>query len=171
MVLQDAFNFVLQNPIVAGTIEYVKVMGTAMIPKKKELPPPPAVPQPLPVCTLPIWKHYYPGSSFVRLAGIFGVSAVALGAYGAHALYPKESREELKKIYETANRYHFLHSLALLGVPLCRWPKTSGSFLVLGMLLFCGTCYYHALTGRSELRWLTPVGGTFLIFGWLAMAL
>jgi len=171
MVLQDAFNFVLQNPIVSGTIEYVKVMGTAMIPKKKELPPPPAVPQPPPVCTLPIWKHYYPGSSFVRLAGIFGVSAVALGAYGAHALYPKESREELKKIYETANRYHFLHSLALLGVPLCRWPKTSGSFLVLGMLLFCGTCYYHALTGRSELRWLTPVGGTFLIFGWLAMAL
>jgi len=41
------------------------------------------------------------------------------------ALYPKESREELKKIYETANRYHFLNSLALLGVPLCRWPKTA----------------------------------------------
>ena len=26
MVLQDAFNFVLKNPLVAGTIEYVKVM-------------------------------------------------------------------------------------------------------------------------------------------------
>lgn len=58
-----------------------------MIPKKKELPPPPAVPQPSPVCTLPIWKHYYPGSSFVRLAGVFGVSAVALGAYGAHGRF------------------------------------------------------------------------------------
>jgi uncharacterized membrane protein YgdD (TMEM256/DUF423 family) len=47
----------------------------------------------------------------------------------------------------------------------------SGSFLVLGMVLFCGTCYYHALTGKSELRWLTPVGGSFLIAGWLAMIL
>lgn len=47
----------------------------------------------------------------------------------------------------------------------------SGSFLVLGMVLFCGTCYYRALTGRTELQWLTPVGGTFLIVGWLAMIL
>jgi uncharacterized membrane protein YgdD (TMEM256/DUF423 family) len=47
----------------------------------------------------------------------------------------------------------------------------SGSFLVLGMVLFCGTCYYHALTAKSELRWLTPVGGTFLIVGWLALIL
>ncbi|XP_021939155.1 transmembrane protein 256 homolog isoform X2 [Zootermopsis nevadensis] len=142
-----------------------------MIPKGKELPPLPPVPQPPPICTFPIWKHTYSGSPFVRLAGIFGASAVVLGAYGAHALYPIEGREELKKIYETANRYHFLHSLALLGVPFCRWPRTSGSFLVLGMVLFCGTCYYHALTGNSELRWLTPCGGTFLIVGWLAMVL
>jgi len=172
MVLQDAFNFVLQNPLVAGTIGYVKVIGAGMIPKKKELPPPlPVIAQPSPVCTFPIWKHCYSGSSFIRLAGVFGASAAVLAAYGAHVIYPKEGKEELKKIYETANRYHFLHSLALLGVPLCRWPKTSGSFLVLGMVLFCGTCYYHALTGRSELRWLTPVGGTFLIAGWLAMIL
>jgi len=63
---------------------FVSSQGTAMIPKKKELPPPPVVPQPSPVCTYPIWKHFYPGSSFVRLAGVFGVSAVVLGAYGAH---------------------------------------------------------------------------------------
>jgi len=61
--------------------------GSAMIPKKKELPPPPVVPQSSPVCTYPIWKHSYPGSSFVRLAGVFGVSAVVLGAYGAHGRF------------------------------------------------------------------------------------
>jgi hypothetical protein len=58
-----------------------------MIPKKKELPPPPVVPQPSAVCTFPIWKHCYSGSSFVRLAGVFGASAVALGAYGAHGRF------------------------------------------------------------------------------------
>ncbi|KAJ9591442.1 hypothetical protein L9F63_002048 [Diploptera punctata] len=172
MSWQDYFSVVVQNPVVSGTWEYMKIVGGSMIPKRKELPPPPPpAPQPPAICTLPIWKHAYSGSSFVRLAGLFGASAVALGAYGAHAIYPKESREELKKIYETANRYHFLHSLALLSVPLCRWPRTSGTFLTLGMVLFCGTCYYHALTGKSELRWLTPVGGTFLIVGWLAMIL
>ncbi|XP_067014579.1 transmembrane protein 256 homolog isoform X2 [Anabrus simplex] len=122
-------------------------------------------------CTAPIWKHAYGGSSFVRLAGVFGASAVALGAYGAHNIFPKEGNEELKRVFETANRYHFLHTVALLGVPLCRWPRTAGSLLVLGMVLFSGTCYYYALTGSKQLSRFTPVGGTLLIFGWLAMVL
>jgi uncharacterized membrane protein YgdD (TMEM256/DUF423 family) len=141
-----------------------------MIPKRKEVPSSPAVPQPPLICTNPIWKHVYSGSLFVRLAGVCGATAVALGAYGAHGrfiadkklavfsvtqccysflkymfatcnlyhknpsvftvIYPKEGREELRKIYETANRYHFLHSLALLGVPLCRWPRTASFWLL-----------------------------------------
>jgi len=52
-----------------------------MLPKRKELPPPPPMPQPPPVCTL------YSGSYFIRLAGVFGASAVALGAYGAHGRF------------------------------------------------------------------------------------
>nr|CAD7401908.1 unnamed protein product [Timema poppensis] len=135
------------------------------------------------------------GTLFIRLAGVSGAAAVILGAYGAHgrlinpegnkynkhhktnsdlalaAVYPKEGSEERKKIYDMANRYHFLHTLALLGVPLCRLPILSGSLLVAGMVLFCGTCYYHALSGNTQLRRLTPVGGTLLIFGWLAMIL
>lgn len=30
--------------------------------------------------------------------------------------------EEFKQVFETANKYHFLHSIALMGVPLCRRP-------------------------------------------------
>nr|CAD7458358.1 unnamed protein product [Timema tahoe] len=111
------------------------------------------------------------GTLFIRLAGVSGAAAVVLGAYGAHAVYPKEGSEERKKIYDMANKYHFLHTLALLGVPLCRLPILSGSLLVAGMVLFCGTCYYHALSGNTQLRGLTPVGGTLLIFGWLTMIL
>jgi hypothetical protein len=58
-----------------------------MIPKRKEMPPLPAVPQLPPICTNPIWKHVYSGGHFVRLAGVFGASAVALGAYGAHGRF------------------------------------------------------------------------------------
>jgi hypothetical protein len=55
-----------------------------MIPKRRDSPPLPAVPQPPLVCTTPIWKHVNFGSYFVRLAGVCGASAVVLGAYGAH---------------------------------------------------------------------------------------
>jgi uncharacterized membrane protein YgdD (TMEM256/DUF423 family) len=37
--------------------------------------------------------------------------------------YPKdEIGKEQRRIFETANRYHFIHTLALLGLPLCRVP-------------------------------------------------
>ena len=31
-------------------------------------------------------------------------------------------KADMKKVYDTANFYHFLHTLALLGVPLTRRP-------------------------------------------------
>ncbi|XP_069950083.1 UPF0382 inner membrane protein YgdD isoform X4 [Cherax quadricarinatus] len=108
---------------------------------------------------------------FIRIAGISGAAAVALGAYGAHVFYRREYPEELKQVYETANRYHFLHTLALLGVPLCRRPKLAGALFVAGTAIFCGTCYYYALTGSKNVRQYTPYGGMLLIVGWLSMVL
>ncbi|KAK4296729.1 hypothetical protein Pmani_030807 [Petrolisthes manimaculis] len=106
---------------------------------------------------------------FVRMAGISGATAVALGAYGAHVFYRREYPEELKQVYETANRYHFIHTLALLGVPLCKRPKLAGALLITGTAVFCGTCYYYALTGSKNVRQYTPYGGMLLIVGWLSM--
>lgn len=60
---------------------------------------------------------------FIKIAGVMGATAVALGAYGAHRTYPKDKGQELKPIFDTANRMHFFHSLALLGVPMCKNPK------------------------------------------------
>lgn len=171
MTFSDTVNYVFfSNPVVKTTTDYVKYFSSATISTITGGSKPPPVPKPV-MCDLPIWKHTYGGSSFVRLAGLCGAAAVALGAYGAHTVYPKGQNEDLKRIFETANRYHFLHTLALFGVPLSRWPKTSGTLMVTGMLLFCGTCYYHALTGKDELRRLTPIGGSLLIAGWLAMVL
>ncbi|MGH0183693.1 UNVERIFIED_CONTAM: hypothetical protein FKN15_012754 [Acipenser sinensis] len=170
-------------------------------------------------------------------------------------------------MFETANKYHFLHSLALLGVPRCRKPMVvsalpraapvhcsdlplctaqscpcalprcapvhcpelpmctaqtcpcpcvlprpapaccpcplpraapahcpdlplctgqtcpcalprpapasapAGVLLSSGMLMFCGSFYYHALTGDPTLSKAAPWGGTLLIAGWAALAL
>ncbi len=41
--------------------------------------------------------------------------------------------------------------------------------MVTGMLVFCGTTYYHALTDEKSLRRFTPYGGILLILAWLSM--
>ncbi len=39
-------------------------------------------------------------------------------------------RADAKRIYDTANFYHFMHSIALLGVPLCRRPYVVGILII-----------------------------------------
>lgn len=75
----------------------------------------------------------------------------------------------MKAVYETANKYHFIHSLALIAVPMTRKPLLCGTLLLGGMSIFCGTCYAHALTADKRMITLTPYGGVCLIIGWLAM--
>jgi len=105
------------------------------------------------------------------MAGIFGAIAVGLGAYGAHVIHNnKDISDRTKEVYERANKYHLLHSLALLAVPLTAHPCVVGSLLVVGMTVFCGTCYIHVFTGNKSIIRLTPFGGITLIVAWLSMA-
>ncbi|XP_066578848.1 transmembrane protein 256 isoform X2 [Amia ocellicauda] len=106
-----------------------------------------------------------------RLGGISGALAVTAGAYGAHGFRRSDRDDYLKELYETANKYHFIHSLALLGAARCRKPLIAGTLLTSGMVMFCGAFYYHALTGNPALSKAAPWGGTLLIVGWAAIAL
>ncbi|XP_018330636.1 transmembrane protein 256 homolog [Agrilus planipennis] len=117
----------------------------------------------------PLWKLAVKQGPFVRLAGLSGAAAVILGAYGAHKAYPKDRVNELKPIYETGNKFHFYHSLALVALPLCRFPKVTAALFITGTFLFSGACYYHAFTGENKFNRFAPVGGTLLIIGWLSM--
>ena len=123
------------------------------------------------------------GSSITRLAGLSGAAAVALGAYGAHVLNAGKEGvrgknrgkllkwQEQRKAFEVANRYHLIHSVALLGVVLVKRPRVTGVLMTSGMLLFCGTTYYHAFTGDKQYRRITPYGGMLLIAAWISMML
>ncbi|XP_028849535.1 transmembrane protein 256 [Denticeps clupeoides] len=106
-----------------------------------------------------------------RLAGVSGALAVAAGAYGAHGFRRSDRDDYMKELYETANKYHIYHSLALLGAARCRKPAVAGTILLAGMGCFCGPLYHQALTGDPVLSKLAPVGGVLLIAGWAAMAL
>ncbi len=111
-------------------------------------------------------------NTVISIAAICGLLAVALGAFGAHAL--KSMLEEHGKMdtYQTAVSYHFYHSLALLliGVALLvkdsKWLIRSAYCMVLGILLFSGSLYVLCLTNLSILGIITPLGGLSFIAGW-----
>jgi uncharacterized membrane protein YgdD (TMEM256/DUF423 family) len=112
---------------------------------------------------------------FFMLGGVSGFLAVALGAFGAHALKARLSAEMLAT-FEVGVRYQMYHAVALLAVGWAhtRWPGavlTAGGWLfVLGTVLFCGSLYALSF---SAVRWLgavTPLGGLALLGGWLCLA-
>lgn len=113
------------------------------------------------------------GRAFVRMAGISGASAVMMAAYGAHAFNQGTEDEDLrlKNVFESGNKMHIFHSVALLGVPNTRRPLLVGATMAAGMLIFSGSCYYQAITGDGRIRKITPYGGMLLILSWLLMIL
>ena len=99
------------------------------------------------------------------VAALALAAAVALGAFGAHALKGHLSAEMLA-IYQTAVQYHFWHALGLLGVGVLMTGSPDETalagiawLLISGLLLFSGTLYLLALTGATWLGAAAPLGG------------
>lgn len=72
---------------------------------------------------VPLYKLAGENGPFIKIAGLMGASAVILAAYGAHRAYDKDSPADLRGVYETGSRMHFFHTLALMGVPMCKRPN------------------------------------------------
>jgi uncharacterized membrane protein YgdD (TMEM256/DUF423 family) len=112
---------------------------------------------------------------FLVLGALSAGAAVALGAFGAHALRGRLSPAMLD-VFETGVRYQMYHALALLAVAwaAARWPgagvAAAGWFFVAGTLLFSGSLYVLTLTGARGLGAITPLGGVAFILGWLVLA-
>ena len=65
-------------------------------------------------------------------------------------------KQQMKKIFEKTNMYHFLHTFALLAAPLARKPALTGTLMIGGMTLYCGSGYYLALGGLRPLLMAVP---------------
>jgi len=109
------------------------------------------------------------------LGAVFAFLAVALGAFGAHALRSRLDPQMLS-VFETGVRYQFLHTLALLVTgrrggeaprPGADW---AASLFTVGILLFSGSLYGLALSGVPAWGAVTPFGGACFLAGWLVLA-
>ena len=113
--------------------------------------------------------------TFLLLGSVAGALAVAIGAFGAHALRDRVG-EDMLNTFEIGARYHMYHALALLAVAwvASRWPgpavSMAGWLFVAGIVLFSGSLYLLALTGQRWLGAVTPLGGLCFLGGWLLLA-
>lgn len=102
-----------------------------------------------------------------RIAALLCFLAVALGAFGAHALKGLLEAHNTVEIWNKAVFYHFIHAVALvalgLSVSINRRPCY---FLLVGIVIFSGSLYLLAVTNVRWLGAVTPIGGLCFLIGW-----
>jgi len=127
-----------------------------------------------------VMKRY---QMWICIGSLFGLMAVACGAFGAHGLkallstngaLAEEAQKQLAN-WETAARYQMYHALALVAVGLlalrCRSRalNIAGAAMTAGTIIFSGCLYLLVLTGQKWLGAIVPIGGVLLLVGWAAL--
>jgi uncharacterized membrane protein YgdD (TMEM256/DUF423 family) len=113
----------------------------------------------------------------LTIAAVMGALAVALGAFGTHALKNMLLQNGRTETYELAVRYHFYHALALLitGLLMDKYMSSpfqwASLFFLLGILLFSGSLYLYALTNKTPFAMITPLGGVCFIIAWVSLVI
>jgi len=111
-------------------------------------------------------------------AAFFGATAIILGEFGAHLLKKKLSTEQLQS-FETGIKYQIYHAIILLvlGFQL-KESSTIDQYIflafIIGTLLFSFSIYGLVISSakNKKIKFLgpiTPLGGLFLVAGWLLL--
>lgn len=111
----------------------------------------------------------------ISTGAIFGMLAIILGAFGAHALKKVLSIEELST-FETGVKYQMYHALFLVLIGTInelsqKAKKTIYYLVVVGVIFFSGSIYLLATNNLTSfdfkvIGFITPVGGLLLIVAW-----
>lgn len=112
-------------------------------------------------------------NTWLRVAGISGAAAVALGAMGSHAFHSRT--DAMRDTWKIASQYHFIHTLAL-GMSAMHFTGKKRNYVcglfAAGMLLFSGACYTIVIMDQKKpYNYFAPFGGILMMGGWLAMAI
>ena len=98
------------------------------------------------------------------IAALSAAIAVAAGAFGAHGAATPKAAEWLR----TGGLYQMVHAVAAIAI--ARHFPRSAALLLAGAAIFALTLYAMALGAPRWFGAITPIGGTLMIAGWLAMA-
>ena len=108
-------------------------------------------------------------------AAFLGITAIILGAFGAHALKKVLSVEQLAT-FEVGVRYQMYHALFLLFIGVFAFLNEKERLVIFwltitGVLFFSGSIYLLATNGITNFKTkflgpITPIGGLLLISAW-----
>ncbi|TKI05916.1 DUF423 domain-containing protein [Martelella alba] len=112
--------------------------------------------------------------SMLIFAALSGLCYVAFGAFGAHVLSRTLGELEMSWIH-TGLQYQAFHTLAIMALSVnmrhhaSLWFYWSGVLLAIGIVLFSGSLYCLALSQLHLWVFVTPIGGTCFLAGWILM--
>ncbi|MEJ1221157.1 DUF423 domain-containing protein [Sediminicola sp. 1XM1-17] len=111
---------------------------------------------------------------------LLGMTAVGLGAFGAHGLEKLVSAERVET-FSTGVTYQMYHALFMLFLGSTNFlPERSKRIIfylvLIGVLLFSGSIYTLATNELTafdfrKIAFLTPIGGSLIIFGWILLGI
>lgn len=110
-------------------------------------------------------------------AGVLGALSVGIGAFGAHGLEATLAANGRADTFETAVKYQFYHSLALLllGILMLNFQHSYLNYaayaFITGIFFFSGSLYSLSLTNLTWLGAIAPLGGLGFIAGWVFLVL
>jgi len=114
-------------------------------------------------------------NKIITIAAFFGMTAIILGAFGAHALKKVLNVDQLAT-FETGVKFQMYHALFLLFIGLNahmaeKIKKTILNLTILGIIFFSGSIYLLATDNLNTFNFkvigfITPIGGLLLIGSW-----
>ena len=114
-------------------------------------------------------------NKIITIAAFFGMTAIILWAFGAHALKKVLTIDQLAT-FETGVKYQMYHGLFLLFIGLNtqlgdKVKKTIFNLTILGVIFFSGSIYLLATDNLNTFNFkvigfITPIGGLLLIGSW-----
>ena len=111
---------------------------------------------------------------YIIIGALLAGLAVVLGAFGAHGLKSVLNAQQLNT-FEIGVRYQMYHALALMLLPALsayvssKWANRVAFCFVTGTVLFSGSLYALAISGIKWFGPITPLGGLFMITGWILL--
>jgi uncharacterized membrane protein YgdD (TMEM256/DUF423 family) len=108
------------------------------------------------------------------IAAVYGMTAIILAAMGSHFFHIERGSVNYL-LFNNAVTYQLLHAILILWLSSLKhfnfWINSAIISMLLGILMFCGGLYILVIHGKTTFSWITPVGGSFLVLGWLNLSI
>ncbi len=112
-------------------------------------------------------------SAFI-IAAVYGMIAVIFAALGSH-LFHIDKASVNYVLFNNSVIYQLIHSILVLWLSTLKnpnfWIRSAIIAMLTGITLFCLGLYIFTIYGKTNLSFITPIGGSLIILGWLNLTI